>query len=340
MLKEISPISWKNNKLILLDQRLLPSQEIYLELSNLDDVITAIKNLTVRGAPAIGVTAAFGFALAASNLAPSSQKNFCDEMKKVGQKLIAARPTAVNLLWAVKQMLNCLEKNKNSNQETLVDLLIKKAIELKEQDILTNKKIGEFGATLIQNNDVILTHCNAGALATAGFGTALGVLYTAIKQGKNINVFADETRPVLQGARLTSWELCENGVATTVITDNMAASFMQKGLIKKVIVGADRIAINGDVANKIGTYGLAVLAHYHKIPFYVAAPFSTFDKTCPSGDLIPIEQRNIEEVSYLNDKNKQICHPLAKIENPAFDVTPANLITAIITEKGILYPPF
>lgn len=331
-------VDYKNHNVILLDQRKLPVEETYVTLSHVNDVAEAIRNMTVRGAPAIGVTAAMGLALAAYQSQAKSRVEFNSEILSVSDMLFATRPTAVNLVWALKKMLNLLETHSDTSVEQLKVLFENKAIAIKLQDIADNKAMGQHGQNLLKDGNCILTHCNAGALATAGFGTALGVVYAAVENGKRISVYADETRPVLQGARLTAWELQKNNIPVTVICDNMAASLMAKNKIDKVIVGADRIAANGDTANKIGTYAVAIMAHHHKIPFYVAAPLSTIDISTPNGKMIPIEERASLEVQQLG--STQLTPKDVSVYNPAFDVTPHELITAIITERGIIKPPF
>ncbi len=330
-------IEWKNDKVILIDQRKLPPEEVYLEYEDYKSLADAIKSMVVRGAPAIGVAAAMGVALGALGIDAKSHEEFCEKMEKVCQTLIDARPTAVNLPWAVARMKKVYESKTDVSIEDLKKIIVKEALNIFDEDIVLCKKIGEHGAKLLEDGDVILTHCNAGALATAGQGTALSPIYEAIKQGKKISVFSDETRPFLQGARLTSWELQKNGVEVTLIADVAAASLMRTGLIKKVIVGADRIVSNGDFANKIGTYSVALAAREHKIPFYVAAPFSTIDWQMKNGSEIPIEERPENEVSYF--LNQKTAPDGIKIRNPAFDVTPHELVTGIITEKGVATSP-
>lgn len=322
-------VDWQDNAVVLLDQRLLPNEEKYLRLTTLEQVAEAIKNLTVRGAPAIGVTAAMGVALGVLK---------GENIESVCQTLFKTRPTAVNLSWALDKMKDVAKKNDTQNPDEFKKTLIAAAIKIKNDDIQTNKEIGKHGQKVLQDGDTILTHCNAGALATAGYGTALGVIYAAIESGKKVKVICDETRPVLQGSRLSAWELKKNGVPVTVITDNMAASLMKAGDIQKVIVGADRIAANGDTANKIGTYSVAINAKYHGIPFYVAAPFSTIDVKTKSGRDIVIEERAENEVVLFN--GKRTAPEGVAVRNPAFDVTPHDLITAIITEKSVFTSPF
>ncbi|MFH1729416.1 MAG: S-methyl-5-thioribose-1-phosphate isomerase [Pseudomonadota bacterium] len=328
-------IEWQNDSLVLLDQRKLPVSEEYITCKNYEDVAVSIENMTVRGAPAIGVCAAFGITVA-FNEKPADELDIYFE--KVHGRLHRTRPTAVNLFWALKKMRLCFNEHKNNYFEALKKALLKEALDIQTNDIEMNHCIGKHGSKLIKNNDTILTICNAGALATAGFGTALGVIRQAHIDGKNIKVYALETRPLLQGARLTAWELQKDGIDVTLITDGMAGHLMQKGEINCVICGSDRVAANGDTANKIGTYSQAVLAKYHKIPFYPAMPSSTIDLNCPCGSEIPIEERERTEITHVF--GKQIAPKDIKIYNPAFDVTPAELITALITEKGVIYPPF
>lgn len=330
MQESCSPLLFKTvefkkdkNEIIILDQTKLPEQEVYVSLKNVEDVYNAIKTMQVRGAPLIGVTAAYGLALAAATNKES--------VEKAASYLQSVRPTAVNLSWAIKRMM------KRASQSTnLYNDLLNEADTIKQDDVFSCEKIGEHGSALAKKNARVMVHCNAGALATSGIGTALGVLYTAKAQGKQCTAYACETRPLLQGARLTTWELTRNGIETYVICDNMAATYMPN--MDLVLVGADRIAANGDTANKIGTRGLAIIAQYCAIPFYIVAPISTFDCTCGSGKDIPIETRCEDEIRRFNTKN--IVAERAKVCNPAFDVTPADLITGIVTEKGILRPPF
>lgn len=338
MSKAFTIVDWQDNAVVILDQRRLPTEETYLRLTSVAEMADAITTLAVRGAPAIGVTAVFGIALVVSRSLAFDFKTLWTEIESAAKVLQATRPTAVNLTWGLDRMKSALRDLQDLPILEIKSRAVRIAIAIKDEDIATNRKIGAHGQVLLQDGDTVLTHCNAGALATAGYGTALGVIYTAIENGKTIRVIADETRPLLQGARLTAWELKKNGVPVTVITDNMAASLMQAGHITKVIVGADRIAANGDTANKIGTYGLAVLAQYHKIPFYVVAPFSTVDLTIATGQSIPIEERGITEVSHIGSQH--IVPSGIAIRNPAFDVTPSRLISAIVTEHGVIAPPF
>jgi len=307
---------WRGNVLSLLDQRLLPREETWVECRTAPEVAAAIRTMVVRGAPAIGVAAAYGMAMAAMQ---------GEDLQEAAALLKRARPTAVNLAWAVDRMLN-------------VNGELAEAQRIHREDVEANMRMGRFGAELLGENATVLTHCNAGALATAGYGTALGVIRAAVEGGKHIAVFADETRPYLQGARLTAWELQRDGIDVTLITDNMSGHFFQQGKFDAVIVGADRIAANGDAANKIGTYTVAVLAHAHGVPFYVAAPVSTIDPACPNGGQIPIEERSAEEVVEIF--GARVAPEGIHVRHPAFDVTPARLITAIITERGVLRPPY
>lgn len=331
-------IVWQDNTVVMLNQRLLPEKEEYVTLTDYRQVAGAIKDMTIRGAPAIGVAAAMGAALGALNLKADTVADFKAQMSGVFETLSATRPTAVNLTWALGRMKKVLEGVANKPLPQIKHALVQEAQKICEEDIQTNRLLGRHGQVLLDSGDTVLTHCNAGALATAGYGTALGVIYAAVEADKKIRVYADETRPVLQGARLTAWELAKHGIPVTVITDGMAATLMRQKKIHKVIVGADRIAANGDTANKIGTYTVAISAKYHGIPFYVAAPLSTVDLSMASGDEIPIEQRNQDEVSRINGKS--ILPQGVSVENPAFDVTPAELISGIVTEKGVFARPF
>jgi methylthioribose-1-phosphate isomerase len=331
-------IEWKGDRVRMLDQRKLPQEVQYLNCRNASSVAQAIRTMAIRGAPAIGVAAAMGIALGAKKTRSSNPRIFNKAVEKVCDEISQTRPTAVNLFWAVNRMKKMLNLVHVDGVEKTRHRLIEEALRIYKEDVEINKKIGENGKRLIHNGDGILTHCNAGALATAGYGTALGVIYAARAQGKRFHVFADETRPQLQGARLTAWELIQEKIPVTVITDNMAGWLMKKGEVHLVLVGADRIAGNGDTANKIGTYGLAVLSKSHGIPFYVAAPTSTLDLSLVSGEEIPIEERNIEEVTHF--RGYPIAPKGVKAFNPAFDVTPHSLIHGIITEKGIIRKPF
>lgn len=331
-------IEWTDKGVCLIDQRKLPLKEEYLILKKADDVADAIKNMAIRGAPAIGVAAAMGIALGAKNARSLPLDAFKKMMNTLFSLFASTRPTAVNLFWAIERMKQVYHENIESTPTDITELLIEEAQKIMEEDIQANKKMGENGSSLIPSKASILTHCNAGALATAGHGTALGVIRTAVEQGKEVKVFADETRPFLQGTRLTAWELLKDKIPVTLITDNMAGYMMSLGEIDLVIVGADRIASNGDVANKIGTYSLSVLAKENNIPFYVAAPLSTIDMCLESGKEIPIEERNPEEVTSFN--SQPIAPKKVNVRNPAFDITPHANITAIITERGIAKAPY
>lgn len=325
----IQAIARVGNAVRLLDQTKLPTEVLYRELTDYRDVITSIKKLEVRGAPAIGIAAAYALAMAVgqqNDSSPATLRRLADEIK-------AARPTAVNLMWAIDRSVSKAEEQRPMTVEQLTALLWAEAEAIHNEDRELCRLIGEFGATLIHDGDRILTHCNAGAIATGGIGTALGAIYTAHQQGKRIAVYADETRPLLQGARLTAWELQQAGIDVTLISDSMAGMLMKQGKISCCIVGADRIAKNGDAANKIGTYSVAVLAGYHNIPFYVAAPYSTFDDNTPNGDSIFIEERAAAEIT--NGFGRQTAPDGVKVYNPAFDVTPFELITGYITDRGI-----
>jgi len=335
----VEAIQWQNQSVILIDQTQLPNELNYLTITDYQILGNAIKRLVVRGAPAIGIAAAYGIVLGVQHLKNDTRATeYFATLKNVADFLKSTRPTAVNLFWAIDKMLAVAEKHRTEPAETITSRLLTAAKEIHESDRTTCRQIGEFGATLIQDGMTILTHCNAGALATGGIGTALGVFYIAAEQGKRFCVFADETRPLLQGARLTSWELMQAGIDVTLICDNMAAFSMQQKKIDLIIVGADRIATNGDTANKIGTYNLAVLAEKHRVPFYIAAPFSTFDFKIQTGHEIPVEERSPEEVT--RGFGKPTAPDGVKVYNPAFDVTPHELITGFITERGILTPPF
>lgn len=334
----IKTIFWKNNTVVLIDQNALPLTEKYVTCKSYQEVIAAIKDLTVRGAPAIGVAAALGAALGALHLPHLSLREFRRKFFAICDEIAKSRPTARNLFWALERMKKCFDEANHLSQNHLVRKLIEEAKQVCAQDIEINRQMGKNGSVLLADGDNILTHCNAGALATAGYGTALGVIRAAHAQGKKLHVYVDETRPVLQGARLTAWELKKEKIPYTLITDNMAGFLMSQGKIDKIIVGADRIAANGDTANKIGTYSLAVLAKAHGVKFYIAAPLSTIDVSLKTGSSIPIEERNSEEVTSF--KGVRSAPQGAKVYNPAFDVTPAQFITAIITEKDVFKKPF
>ncbi len=338
---DIIPVKWSDEGVLMLDQRLLPTEEKWLTLRTYEDVAAGIRDMVVRGAPAIGVSAAYGMALGAKNFVGTAVADLEDELDFVGETLAKTRPTAVNLFWAIDRMKATFQKAK-AEGKSVSDIkkeLLEDAKAIHDEDIEAQRLIAHFGGQLLNDNDTVLTHCNAGALATGGvWGTALGVIRGAVDQGKTIAVVADETRPYLQGARLTAWELMEDDIPVTLITDNMSGHVMKSGKIKAVVVGSDRIAANGDVANKIGTYMVAVLAHRHNIPFYVAAPLSTVDLNCPTGDDIPIEERGREEVTHV--KGQQLAPEGVGITNYGFDVTPNELVTAIITEKGVARAPY
>ena len=336
-MEDLKAIQWHNGKLRLLDQTQLPEELVLLEISDYHGVVKAIKTLSVRGAPAIGIAAAYGVVLSVWDADEVDRQEFLTRINTAITALKSSRPTAKNLFWALERMRKVMSSNLNKPLREVKQAMLKAADQILEDDINRCKKIGEHGAELLPFRSSILTHCNAGALATGGHGTALGIIRTAIDKGKKIKVYADETRPLLQGSRLTTFELMEDDIDVTLICDNMAAYCMKQGLINVVIVGADRIAANGDVANKIGTYGLAVLAKEHKIPFVVAAPLSTFDADMASGDEIPIEERDADEVRKIGDKF--IAPEDVAVLNPAFDVTPHSLISAIVTEKGVIKFP-
>lgn len=328
-------IAWQDGAVVMLDQRLLPTREIYRTYRDYQGVAKAITDMVIRGAPAIGVAAAMGIALGVRQLKKIDQP---EEFARLCQVFAATRPTAINLFWAIERMRGVYEQTRVQGRDALCARLEQEALAVHEEDIVANRRMGRYGASLMPKGATVLTHCNAGALATAGYGTALGVIRAAWEQGKNIAVFVPETRPFLQGARLTAWELTKLGIPATLITDNMVGHFMQKGLIDCVVVGTDRTAANGDVANKIGTYTNAVLAARHQAPFYVAAPISSIDLRCASGRDIPIEERSSREVTHV--LGKQIAPTGMKVANPAFDVTPHELVTAIITEKGVARDPY
>ncbi len=336
--KMFKTVEWKNNSVVMIDQRVLPEREVYNTYRDYKAVAGAIKDMVVRGAPAIGVAAAMGVALGAQKIKARDMKAFRREFDRIAKLLASTRPTAVNLFWAIERMKKVASENEGLGIDKLKKRLVAEAKEMHRDDIEINRRIGKFGGRLLKNNSTVLTHCNAGALATAGYGTALGVIRGAIEGGKKIAVYADETRPFLQGSRLTAWELKKDDIPVTLITDNMAGYIMKKGLIDAVVVGADRIAANGDVANKIGTYTVALLAREHGVPFYVAAPLSTIDMKIRSGAEIPIEERDSTEVTHL--KGRRIAPRGIDVRNPAFDVTPNRLVTGIITEKGVVRSPY
>ena len=337
----IIPVEWTDEGVRMLDQRLLPTEETWLMLRTYNDVAAGIKDMVVRGAPAIGVSAAYGVALGAKQFVGTNVDDLEDEIDYISDVLAKTRPTAVNLFWAIDRMNRTFRKAKSEGKSIseIQHILIKDAKAIHDEDIESQRLIAKFGGELLDDNTTVLTHCNAGALATGGvWGTALGVIRGAVDQGKHISVIADETRPYLQGARLTAWELHKDDIPVTLITDNMSGHVMKKGRVQAVVVGSDRIAANGDVANKIGTYMVAVLARQHGIPFYVAAPLSTVDLECPTGDDIPIEERDEREITHVRDI--QLAPEGIGVSNYAFDVTPNEFVTAIITEKGVARAPY
>jgi methylthioribose-1-phosphate isomerase len=330
----VRTVEWRNGTVVMIDQRLLPAQEVYRVCHDYREVARAIKDMVIRGAPAIGVAAAFGIALGMRQARRDVPRAF----ERICQTFAATRPTAVNLFWAIERMRRTFAGVRAHSLDDIREALRREAQAIHDEDIAANRALGQYGAALVPRGAQVLTHCNAGALATAGYGTALGIVRAAHEAGKRITVMATETRPFLQGARLTAWELKAERIPTTLITDSMAGHFMRAGKVSCVIVGADRVAANGDVANKIGTYTLAVLAHRHRIPLYVAAPTSTLDLDCPDGDHIPIEDRNPAEVTHIGDR--QIAPTGIAVANPAFDVTPHQLVTAIVTERGVARAPY
>src|SRR5690242_9971208 len=334
----IKTLEWTDSGVRFIDQRKLPTEETYVTCATYEEVAEAIRNMTVRGAPAIGVAAAMGIALGARDAEAGHVSELRRALDQICEIIGETRPTAVNLFWAIRRMQQKFEACAELPVDHIRHALITEAQRMYVEDIAANEAMGRHGATLMPSSGGVLTHCNAGALATCGYGTALGVIRAAVEAGKKLQVYADETRPFLQGSRLTAWELKKDGIPTTVISDNMAGAMMKQGKIGAIVVGADRIAANGDVANKIGTYTVAVLAREHEIPFYVAAPFSTIDLETPDGGEIPIEQRNPREVTHI--AGKQMVPDGVEIENPAFDVTPAKYVTAIITERGIARTPY
>ncbi len=335
---ELQAVQWKDGKVLILDQQKLPNELVLLSISDYKNVVNAIKALNVRGAPAIGIAAAYGVVLSLWHLGDGDRAAFLETANQAINDLKKSRPTAKNLFWALEEMRLVLSNNLNRPLNEIRRVLLEKARRIHQDDIQRCKKIGEHGAGLIAMRSTVLTHCNAGALATGGYGTALGVIRAAEDKGKKIRVFATETRPLLQGARLTAFELMEDDIDVTLVCDSMVGYLMQKNMIDAVVVGADRITRNGDVANKIGTYSVAVLAKQHSVPFYVAAPLSTFDFDLKSGDEIPIEERQADEIRQIGPI--QLAPEDVAVLNPAFDVTPASLISAIVTEKGVLKPPY
>ncbi|HZO81582.1 MAG TPA: S-methyl-5-thioribose-1-phosphate isomerase [Candidatus Binataceae bacterium] len=331
----VKTIEWRNDTVRMIDQRLLPTREVIRTCRNWRQVADAIRTMVIRGAPAIGVAAAMGLALGMRGYSGERARK---RLAQVAKGLRATRPTAVNLAWAVERMGRVAEENLALDAPALFRRLREEALRIYEQDLEANRALGRFGARLLDDPAIVLTHCNAGALATAGYGTALGVIRAAREAGKHVAVIADETRPFLQGSRLTAWELRKDRIPVTIIADNMAASVLARGGVSCVIVGTDRTAANGDVANKIGTYPLAVMARRHGVPFYVAAPLSSIDLDCPSGAEIPIEERSPAEITHVG--GKLVAPKGVSVFNPAFDVTPAELVSAIITERGVAYPPY
>ncbi len=334
----VEPLKWKNRSLWILDQTLLPVQEKWIRLRDVEAVWEAIRSLRVRGAPLIGVIAAYGVVVAALGMRKTTVAELIASVNAAIDRLASARPTAVNLFWALERMRGLLAHGPWKTVAQLCDALEKQAVDINMEDLESGKRIGDNGWELLRGKQTVLTHCNAGVLATSGYGTALAPVYRAVEHGQSMHVFVDETRPLLQGSRLTAWELMKAGIPMTLICDNMAAAVFSRRKVDAVIVGADRIAANGDTANKIGTYGVAVLAKAHKIPFYVAAPLSTIDRKIPSGKSIPIEERAVEEVTM--GFGKQTAPKKVHVFSPAFDVTPASLIDAIITEVGVLRPAY
>jgi len=340
MTRMITPVERSETGVRMIDQRKLPLELTHIDFTSPEKVAEAIRDMVVRGAPAIGIAAAFGFALGATQAVDLSPERFDARLETAARVLIDARPTAVNLAWAVRQLQQTAHdaREKGRDNQGIAALLEDQARRIRDEDLAACRTIGRHGANLVPDGSNLLTHCNAGGLATAGYGTALGVVRGAVAAGKKVRVLADETRPILQGARLTAWELMQDDIATVLITDNSAGSLMRTGEVDLVVVGSDRIAANGDVANKIGTYSVAVLAHENNLPFYVAAPMSTIDFDCPDGDRIPIEERDAREVT--EPFGVRVAPPGVAVRNPAFDVTPARYVSAIVTELGIARPPY
>jgi methylthioribose-1-phosphate isomerase len=334
----IETLQWTDRGVVFIDQTKLPTEEVHVTCTSHEQVADVIRNMVVRGAPAIGVAAGMGIALGVKNSKAENAGALKKEFDQICETIRQTRPTAVNLFWAIRRMQEKFETLREHPIPQIKRAIVEEAQRMHAEDIAANRAMGRHGATLMPASGGVLTHCNAGALATAGYGTALGVIRAAVEQGKKIHVYADETRPFLQGSRLTAWELMKDGIPTTVISDNMAGAMMSQGKIGAIVVGADRIAANGDVANKIGTYTVAILAKEHGIPFYVAAPISTVDLATSEGSKIPIEQRNAREVTHI--AGKQMVPDGVEIENPAFDVTPARYVSAIITERGVARAPY
>ena len=336
----IKTVEWTDEGVVMIDQRLLPGEEVYPVFKTYEEVACAIEQMVVRGAPAIGVAAAMGLALGIKTSKAGSIEEIEKDFDDICRRMARTRPTAVNLFWAIERMRWRFNRARQEEAppEVMRASLIEEARLIHGEDVESNRRMGRFGAELIADGSTVLTHCNAGALATAGFGTALGVIRAAVESGKTVNVFAGETRPFLQGARLTAWELARDGVPVTLITDGMSGHFMKRGQIDCAIVGADRIAANGDVANKIGTYMVAIAAHENNVPFYVAAPISTIDLALNSGDEIPIEERAAEEVTHI--RGERMAPEGIAVSNPAFDVTPHRYVSAIITDKGVAREPY
>lgn len=334
----IQTLEWTESGVRFIDQTKLPTEETYVTCTTYEQVADVIRNMVVRGAPAIGVAAAMGIALGVQKSQAATVSDLGKDFDHVCDVIGQTRPTAVNLFWAIRRMRAKFDQLRGRPLNEIKQALVEEAQRMHAEDIAANQAMGRHGATLMPSHGGVLTHCNAGALATCGYGTALGVIRAAVEQGKKLHVYADETRPFLQGSRLTAWELMKDGIPTTVISDNMAGAMMRQGKIGAIVVGADRIAANGDVANKIGTYTVAVLAKEHGIPFYVAAPFSTIDLDTPDGSKIPIEQRNVREVTHI--AGRQMVPDGVQVENPAFDVTPSKYVVAIITERGVARAPY
>jgi methylthioribose-1-phosphate isomerase len=336
MNSEIRTVDWTGNAVRLIDQTVLPGRFEFVELTDWPEVVEAIRTMVVRGAPAIGCTAALGMALGAKQIESNDRGEFLDRLQAIANSFKGSRPTAVNLFWAVDRLLRVANETAGHPKQ-IAAAMEAEAVRMLDEDVETNRRLGRNGAELLQSGWTVLTHCNAGALCAVGFGTALGVIRAAVESGKDIRVIADETRPRLQGMKLTAWELHRDGIPVTIVADNMSAVLMRDGKVDCVVVGADRIAANGDVANKIGTYNVAVLAKHHAVPFYVAAPFSTVDMCLPDGSMIPIEERQSTEMTHV--EGARISPEGVPVWNPAFDVTPNALVSAIITDRGVAFPP-